>query len=241
MNDINEKEIVDKIKTEIHRIHPILNPRKITERGNKSVMEIYFSFSATYDNIPIMFIDFLDGNENYRTSTSVSYELNKFIDFERINELISYLITEYPHISDFSISSLSFSLDFEYPFEMSEQKGTSCDKIILEFNVYDNEFIPLLNQYLTNILVSFTEELSKTKTFQHKYTEYCNKLQKSIVDSMNNEEINKIVNLLPIQIKRELLQTLPSQYFLQFYQEHSHQDEQKLSKKLIKKENKSSF
>ena len=204
-------------------------------------MEIYFNFSATYDNIPIMVIDFLDGNENYRSSTSVSYELDVYIDFEIVNELISYLITEYPYISDFSISSLSFSLDFEYPFEMSEQKGISCDKIILEFNVYDNEFIPLLNQYLSNILVSFTEELSRTKTFQLKYAEYCNKLQKSILDSMNNEEIDKIVNSLPVQIKRELLQTLSSQYFLQFYQDHCYQDEQKLFKKLIKKENKSFF
>ena len=169
MSNINQKEIINKIKREIYRIHPILKPRKITEKGNTSVMEIYFNFSATYDNIPIMVIDFLDGNENYRSSTSVSYELDVYIDFEIVNELISYLITEYPYISDFSISSLSFSLDFEYPFEMSEQKGISCDKIILEFNVYDNEFIPLLNQYLSNILVSFTEELSRTKTFQPEF------------------------------------------------------------------------
>ena len=45
-----------------------------------------------------------------------------------------------------------------------------------------------------------------------------------------------MVRKLPIEMKRELLQKLPSQYFLQFYQEHYSQEEKTPSKQLIKNE-----
>lgn len=236
MSTLNQKTILDKIKHEIYRIHPILNPRKNNEIKGNSVMEIYFTFGATYDNKPITAIGFLDGDEHSRSSTPTYYQLDEYINIEMVDQLISYLIIEYPYISDFSLSSQSFSLNFEYPLEMKNQEGISCDKIILEFNAHTKEFTPILNQYLSNILVQFTNELSQTPTFQYKYAEYCNNLQISILDSLNEKEIEQMIKILPVEIKKGLLQNLPSQYFLQFYQEHSHQEEKVLSKQLIKNE-----
>ena len=121
-------------------------------------MEIYFTFGATYDNKSITAIGFLDEDEYSRSSTSAFYRLDEYINLEIINELISYLITEYPYISDFSLFSQSFSLNFEYPFEMEGQEGISCDKIILEFNAHTKEFMPILSKYLSDILLKFTNE-----------------------------------------------------------------------------------
>lgn len=236
MDTINQKEILDKIKQEICRIHPILSPRKNDERKEISVMEIYFNFGATYDNTPFTVIGFLNGNEHSRSSTFTSYKLDEYINLEMVDQLISYLISQYPYISDFSIFSQSFSLNFAYPCEMENQKGISCDKIILNFSTRTKEFTPILNQYLSNILVQFTNELSQTPTFQYKYAEYCNNLQRNILNSLNEKEVEQMIETLPIAMKRELLQKLPSQYFLQFYQEHYYQEEKALSKQLINNE-----
>ena len=199
-------------------------------------MEIYFTFGAEYDNKPITAIGFLDGDERSRTSTSTFYRLDEYISLEIIDSLISYLISEYPYISDFSLFSRSFSLSFEYPSEMENKMGISCDKIILEFNAHTLEFNPILNQYLSNILVKFTNELSQTSTFQYKLDEYCNNLQKSILDSLNEEKIEQMIKILPIEMKRGLLEKLPSKYFLQFYQEHYQQEEEEPSKQLVNSE-----
>ena len=236
MSTINQKEILNKIKDEICKNHPISNPRKNNEIKEVYVMEIYFTFGATYDDKPITAIGFLDGNEYSRSSTSTFYRLDEHINLEIVNELISYLLTEYPCINDFSLSSQSFSLSFSYPFEIKDQEGISCDKIILDFNAYNREFIPILNKYLSNILVKFTNELSQTSTFQYKYAEYCNNLQINILDSLNEKEIEQMIRILPIEIKRGLLEKLPSQYFLQFYQEQYSQKETTALKQLIKKE-----
>lgn len=235
MSTISQKEILEKIKYEICRSHPILNPRKNNEIKENSVMEIYFTFGATYDNKPITAIGFLDGDEYSRTSTSTDYDLNDYVDSKIINQLISSLLIEYPCINDLAVSSQSFSLSFKYPREMKEQKGISCDEIILEFNAYTSEFVPILNHYLSNILVQFTKELSQTSTFQHKYNEYCNNLQRNILDSLNEKEIEHLIKALPIEMKRELLGKIPSQYFLQIFKENLYQEDKDLSKQIIKK------
>ena len=232
--NINQDEILNKIKNEIYKIHPITNPRKNNEI--KSVMEIYFTIGETYDNMPITTIKFLDGDEYSKSSTSTFYKLDEYINLEIVNKLISYLLVEYPYINDLSISSMSISLSFIYPFEMENEEGISCDKIILKFNTRSYEFIPILNNYLINILLTFTNELSQTQTFQDKYREYCDNLQKNILDSLNEKEIEQMVKILPIKIKRKLLNNLSSQYFLQFYQNYYHNDWVN-SQKLIKKEN----
>ncbi len=232
---INHDEILNKIKNEIYKIHPVTNPRKNNEI--KSVMEIYFTIGETYDNIPITTIKFLDGDEYSKSSTPAFYKLDEYINLEIVNKLISYLLVEYPYINDLSISSMSFSLSFIYPFEMENKEGISCDKIILKFNTRSYEFIPILNNYLINILLTFTNELSQTQTFQDEYSEYCNHLQKSILDSLSEKEIEQMIKILPNEIKRKLLKTLSSQYFSQFYQDYYHNDEVN-SKKLIKSEKK---
>ncbi len=233
MITINQNEVLDKIKNEIYKIHPILNPRKNNEI--KSIMEIYFTFQESYDNKKITTIGFLDGNEYSRISSSTTYKLDEYIDFKIVNQIISYLISNYTYISNFSINQTSFSLTFECPFEMRNQEGISCDKIILKLNARDKEFVSVLNQYLINILFQFTNELSQTQTFQYKYIEYCNSLQKKILNSLNDSEIEQMIQMLPIEKKRELLKKLQSQYFLQFYQENYYQDKE-LPKQLVKKE-----
>ena len=235
MSTINQKETLNKLKQEICKSHPILNPRKNNEIKENSVMEIYFTFTATYDDKPITAIGFLDGNEYSRSSTSTFYRLDEYINLEIVNELISYLLTEYPCISDFSLSSQSFSLSFEYSFEMGSQQGISCDKIILDFNAYNREFIPILNKYLSNILVKFTNELSQTSTFKYKYEEYCNNLKRDIINNLSSKEIEQIFKNLSVEIKREMLKNISSQCFFKYYQEQN-SNEDTLIKQLIKNE-----
>ena len=237
MITINQNEVLDRIKNEILESHPILNPRENNEI--KSIMEIYFNFSIAYDNTLITTIGFLDGNEYSRVSTSTTYKLEEHIDFEIVNQIISYLISNYTYISDFSINQTSFSLNFEYPFEMENQEGISCDKIILKLIARDKELIETLKQYLINILFQYKNELSQTQTFKYQYNEYCNNLQNNILDSLNEKEIEEMIKILPFEIKRKLMKKMPSQSFLQFYQEYYHQDKKELSKQLLKNNNKS--
>ena len=234
MNDISEKEILDKIQYEICRVHPIKNPRSDFKTKASSVMEICFVFGLTYDNKPITSVGFLDGDENNRSSTSTFYRLNEHINPEIVTQLISLLMKEFPDISDFSFYSKSFSLDFQYPLEMENEQGISCDKIILEFRARDSECIQTLNNYLSKILSEFTHELSQTRTFQNKYNEYCNNLQKDIINSSSDDEIEQIIRRLPIKMKKSLLESVPSQYFLQFYYDFENQDENHYQKKMIK-------
>ena len=49
------------------------------------------------------------------------------------------------------------------------------------------------------------------------------------------DQIEQMIQMLPIEKKRELLKKLQSQYFLQFYQENYYQDKE-LPKQLVKKE-----
>ncbi len=226
-------DILTKIKEEIHTVQLSQSLEKKSEES--TVMEIYFTFDATYDNKPITAIGFLTGNEHNRTSTSNSYELNEYINFSTINQLITYLLNEYPHINNFSVYPMNFSLEFNYPLEKKYQEGISCDKIILEFNILTNEFMPLLKQYLSNILIKFTNELSQTSTFKYKYEEYCNNLQMNILDSLNEKEIEQMIKILPIEIKREMLKNLSSQCFFKYYQEQN-SNEDTLIKQLIKNE-----
>ncbi len=114
---------------------------------------------------------------------------------------------------------------------MENQKGISCDKIILEFNAHTKEFIPILNKYLSNILVKFTNELSQTSTFQYKYEEYCNNLKRDIINTLSTKEIEQIFKNLPVEIKRKMLQNFSSQYFFKYYEESNI-----LTKQLIKSE-----
>lgn len=230
MDTINQKEILNKIQNEICRVHPVKNPRSSVKTCASSVMQIYFKFGITYDNKPITAIGFLDGDENQRSSTSTFYRLNEYINPEIVIQLISFLVKEFPYISDFSIFSRSFSFDFQYPLEMENQEGISCDKIILEFSARDSECIQILNNYLSKILSQFTDELSQTRTFQNKYNEYCNDLRKNIINSSNDEEIEQIIRKLPIEMKRELLESVPSQYFLQFYYDFENQHEKHYQK-----------
>ena len=236
MNMTNQNELLDKIKKEILRMYPITCPRKNNEH-EISVMEIYFTFGATYDNKPITAIGFLTGNETSRSSTQTHYRLTEYIKDEIIFQLISYLLSEYPDISDLSIFPTSFLIDFQYPYEREVQEGISCDKIILEFRIREKELAPLLNKYLSTILLEFPKEMSQTKTVQQKYNAYCENLKQDIISSLNDKEIDELIQKLPIEKKKELLQKLPIEYFSQFYQEHTYQEEQTLIKQLEKKFN----
>lgn len=234
MNTISQNEILEKVQHEIFRVHPIKKTRSSDKTCTSSVMHIYFTFGVSYDNKPITAIGFLDGNENQRSSTSTSYRLNEHINPEIVIQLISFLAEEFPYMSDFSICSRSFCFDFQYPLEMENQEGISCDKIILEFRARDGECIQMLNNYLSRILSEFTDELSQTRTFQNKYNEYCNDLRKNIINSSNDEEIEQIIRRLPIEIKRKLLESVPNQYFLQFYYDLQNQDDNHYQKKIVK-------
>ena len=221
-------DILTKIKEEIYTVQLSQSSKKKSKEP--TVMEIYFTFDATYDNKPITAIGFLTGNEHNRTATSNSYELNEYINFSTINQLITYLLNEYPHINNFSVYPMNFSLEFNYSLEKNYQ-----GKIILEFNILTNEFMPLLKQYLSNILITFSNELSHTKTFKDEYEKYCNNLQMNILDSLNEEEIEQMIKILPIEIKREMLKNLSSQCFFKYYQEQN-SNEDTLIKQLIKNE-----
>lgn len=221
-------DILTKIKEEIYTVQLSQSSKKKSKEP--TVMEIYFTFDATYDNKPITAIGFLTGNEHNRTATSNSYELNEYISFQTINQLITYLLNEYPHINNFFVYPMAFSLEFNYSLEKNYQ-----GKIILEFNILTNEFMPLLKQYLSNILITFSNELSHTKTFKDEYEKYCNNLQMNILDSLNEEEIEQMIKILPIEIKREMLKNLSSQCFFKYYQEQN-SNEDTLIKQLIKNE-----
>ena len=221
-------DILTKIKEEIYAVQLSQSLEKKSKES--TVMEIYFTFDATYDNKPITAIGFLVGNEHNRTATSNSYELNEYISFQTINQLITYLLNEYPHTNNFFVYPMAFSLEFNYSLEKNYQ-----GKIILEFNILTNEFMPLLKQYLSNILITFSNELSHTKTFKDEYEKYCNNLQMNILDSLNEEEIEQMIKILPIEIKREMLKNLSSQCFFKYYQEQN-SNEDTLIKQLIKNE-----
>lgn len=232
INTINQNDILNKIINEICRIHPIKNPRK--SDTTYSEMEIYFTFGKC-ENSPVTAIGFLDGNDKQKRTTSTRYRLNEYIAPEIVSQIIAYLIKEFPYISDFSVYSRSFKFDFQYPLEMENQEGISCNKIILEFSAQDNKFVQILNTYLSNILLEFTDELSQTPTFQYKYNEYCKNLQNDIIDSLNDDEIEQLIINLPIGIKRILLKGISYKYFSQVYSDTQSQDIKILSKQITSK------
>ena len=57
----------------------------------------------------------------------------------------------------------------------------------------------------------------------------------NILDSLNEEEIEQMIKILPIEIKREMLKNLSSQCFFKYYQEQN-SNEDTLIKQLIKNE-----
>ena len=84
------------------------------------------------------------------------------------------------------------------------------------------------------ILKQFTKELSQTPTFKYEYLEYCNNLQKNILNSLSDKQIELLLKKLPLDMKKELLLNMQSHEFLSFYQNYDQQEEKGLVKKLIK-------
>lgn len=237
METIEAKDIVEKIKEEICRLHPITTPRSDAENSKYTEMEIELAF-FNYEGVRQTGIYFLDGNDRGKSSTSNSYRLKEYIPFGGVKDLIDFLLLEYPILLDISYEHQSFSLRFSYPSEKEEEEGISCSQVILEFRTREKDLMPVVADYLSYIVSTYYKIVSKTPTFQKRYEEYLDSNKREAINGMSYEEITLFISKLTTREIKDMLKGLDSQAFFRVYSSIKGEEVPNEQKKLMRTDEK---
>lgn len=226
-----------KIKNKILEMYPIRMPRLEEDKLLKAdapEMKIEFNFYKDKNNYKTQVI-FLDGDSRYLSSV-YDFTYNGLISYDVVNELISFVLCEYPYIIDFSSSSNFFEITFTYSLEKYNERGISARNIHLNFiSRYE---IDIVKDYLKNIFSNFYEALSIVESIKEKYQIYLNEYKKDFFDSLDRNELIKIFSMLSNDSIRNFLYYLSNEEFINIYNELNTNHERKgKMRKLISDDN----
>lgn len=207
-----------KIKNKILEMYPVRMPRLEEDKLLKvdaPEMGIEFNFYKDKNNYKTQ-VMFLDGDSRHLSSV-YDFAYNGLISYDAVNELISFLLCEYPYIINFSSSSNSFEITFSYSLEKYNERGISARNIHLNFiSRYE---IDIVKDYLKNIFSNFYEALSTVESIKEKYQIYLNEYKKDFFDSLERNELNKILNMLSNDNIRNILYYLSNEEFIKIHNE----------------------
>ena len=207
-----------KIKNKILEMYPIRMPRLEEDKLLKAdapEMKIEFNFYKDKNNYKTQVI-FLDGDSRYLSSV-YDFTYNGLISYDVVNELISFILCEYPYIIVFSSSSNYFEMTFTYSLENYIQRGISARNIHLSFK--SRYELDIIKDYLKNIFSNFYEALSSVESIKEKYQIYLNEYKKDFFDSLDRNELIKILNMLSNDSIRNILYYLSNEEFINIHNE----------------------
>lgn len=224
-------EILDNIKKIILSRHPIIDDRLAFLLKSKSSMDININFYNEHNGITN--IMFLDGTDNYKSSIPEQININNLIDINTINEIIIFLISDHDTISSIYKTETEINLKFVVNLKDEISKGISCCTfgLSLDFYGYDNHE-EILNKYFKSIVSTFINKLTHTSWYQQEYTNYINIEKTKIINSLSEENLKALFDLLTNEDRCEMLLEMPNERFAEIYNELTSKQ-----KNLVKKHN----
>lgn len=214
---IEKKMIFKKIKEEIYKLYPVLEPRVIRNKNesgyNSNELGINFYFYDIDDSICAQICFFKDNGLGFK------YCLvdDDFAD-EVIGNLIRFLLIEFPYVNNLNTCSNGFKMEFGIGVEQHGNRGISCSKVNVSFDTHPDlisRFSSLFSYYLEYIMFTFQEEISKNpECSKGYYRGYYDMLKPMMIKNLTSDELKKIINLLTDEeIKKLLLGISDSRFF----------------------------
>lgn len=163
----NEKEIIERIKSIIISRHPIMEDRfeKVMHYPAPRI-DISISF-ITYENEDYTVISFCDGDEVARVSIPERIKIKGLLSPNAINELIFEVLLDHDVIYGGSITKEEIRLTFGVDVRENNLQGISCSQIVLVINAY-------CHQDGKNIIDNYSEEIIKVYASELQYVPYSN-------------------------------------------------------------------
>lgn len=232
-NIIKESDVCDVIRTEIEKMHPIMEPRldlDAFEDRRRPEMEILLYL---YNNSIKSQIVFLDGNSFAKSSIDNGYLLEDFLSNDNLSNILNYFLEQYPLITDFSVEKNKISFDFKFDFGEILTSGISAYKITFSIQTREKDLYYKINDYLKYILSNYYDKLSHTELFKREYNRYLDCIKEEYINSMTKEDILLFLQDMEKDILKEILMNIDNDIFMEKI--NPYQREKMLIKKISNK------
>lgn len=172
MNFIQEEDIIDKIKQEITTLHPIQNSKSDQKDYEIGIHVNFYHYHRITHGNPCTIINLTNGNNQF-LGTLKEFKVNQYLSLEKLKELITSLLIEFPIASNLSIKNWSIFFTLEIPFEKRKKEEKSCIGILLEFCAHDNLSMEVIMNDFKSIIMNLYPKMIKTPDFQKEYELFC--------------------------------------------------------------------
>lgn len=221
---IKNEEVLKCIKNEIYKLHPEKCPRVDGTNKQQLLIDFYF-YRDSEDNIKCELV-FLDGNQYHKKEVYNLVECE--FDSNTLNELVKFLLENFPIVGD--ISYKSYSIEFLLSPDDLEKQGLSCNEIEISLNTNEQDLRYLLDKYLLSVCSLVKDKIDKSLKKKQSYDKYVEMLKVKKLNSLSSKDIDIIMNELSEDEKHKILFDMEPEKFFALYNSVSEEKDKVLIK-----------
>ena len=229
MNNITEynANLESFIKDVIYKYCPYIEDR-LHILGNARSPQ--FNIDISIDNQSQ--VRFLFGNSNFKQSIPEQATIKNIIEFEKIANIIDFILKDHEIIKDINIYKNIVNLIFAINWTNQSIKGINCGDIELNLTFNNAE---LEKQYLYLLFQKYYIYLEQVPSFKKVKDKYFNNIKQSYFSDLDKNKLLLLLNKMDEDELKELLYNLDNDVFIKYI---TNNKDNKVKKLFLEKQNK---
>ena len=158
-------------------------------------------------------VRFLFGNSNFKQSIPEQAIIKKVVEFEKIGNIIDFILQDHEIIKDINIYKNRVNLKFAINWTEKSIKGINCGDIELSL-IFNNA--ELEKQYLYLLFQKYYIYLEQASSFKIIKNKYIDDIKKSYFNALDKIQLLKLLNQMNENELKELLYSLDNNTFIKY-------------------------
>ena len=158
-------------------------------------------------------VRFLFGNSNFKQSISEQAIIKKVVEFEKIGNIIDFILQDHEIIKDINIYKNRVNLKFAINWTEKSIKGINCGDIELSLIFNNTE---LEKQYLYLLFQKYYIYLEQASSFKIIKNKYIDDIKKSYFNALDKIQLLTLLNQMNENELKELLYSLDNNTFIKY-------------------------
>ena len=158
-------------------------------------------------------VRFLFGNSNFKQSIPEQAIIKKVVEFEKIGNIIDFILQDHEIIKDINIYKNRVNLKFAINWTEKSIKGINCGDIELSL-IFNNA--ELEKQYLYLLFQKYYIYLEQASSFKIIKNKYIDDIKKSYFNVLDKIQLLTLLNQMNETELKELLYSLDNNTFIKY-------------------------
>ncbi len=158
-------------------------------------------------------VRFLFGNSNFKQSIPEQAIIKKVVEFEKIGNIIDFILQDHEIIKDINIYKNRVNLKFAINWTEKSIKGINCGDIELSL-IFNNA--ELEKQYLYLLFQKYYIYLEQASSFKIIKNKYIDDIKKSYFNALDKIQLLTLLNQMNENELKELLYSLDNNTFIKY-------------------------